>query len=73
MPINFTEISKALAAALALFTLGGQFAVYGLEIYNYIKAQSGMTDDEIRAHRDLTLDENERKLLANLAAGGATP
>lgn len=67
MALNLDALNKALSAALTLISLGGQFAVYGMEVYNHIKAQAGMTDAQIREHRDLQLDENEKKLLANLA------
>lgn len=40
----------------------------------HIQAQSGMTTDEIIASADKTLDENERKLLADqIRLAGATP
>lgn len=68
--LDLEKLNKALASALSLISLGGEFAVLGLQVYEHIKAQGGMTDEQIRTHRDLTLDANERKLLENLRAAG---
>jgi hypothetical protein len=70
MPINLDDLNKLLATVLTLIALGGKWAVYGKELYDHIKSQSGMTDEELRARRDVTLDANEKKLLENLAAAG---
>lgn len=72
MAINITDLNKLLDTILTLIALGGRWAVYGKELYDHIKEQTGMTDEELRARRDATLDANEIKLLKNLADARAT-
>jgi hypothetical protein len=73
MPISLDDLNKMLATVLTLISLGGKWAVYGKELYDYIKSQTGMTDQELRERRDSTLDANETRLLQNLADAGAEP
>lgn len=73
MALDIDKLTKALSAILTLTALGGQFAVYAAEIYAHIKEQSGLTDDELRAHREATFDATENEILDRLHTAGVEP
>lgn len=72
MAIDIANINKLLETIITLVSLGGRWAIYGKELYDHVKEQTGMTDEELRERRDLNLDANEAKLLKNLTDAGAS-
>ena len=57
------QFDNTLSLILQIIQLGGALLPLALKAYGEIRAQSGMTDEEILAHATHLNDENRARLL----------